>query len=188
MAKDLQHRKFEATPHPPQSLSQNKKWEFLPNPNLWIGINLMSKKWGFSLRNLNAILKHVCPFCIPIAGCSWSLMLQRKAKHLHELWKVYNLHLDSEMLALSCETSCETEQASLSLQQKLGSASISFTRAQQSHVDVYGNSSGIKYKRKLQKTQIFFASGLYLTPLPIPSVGQVVCHLYMLSYSLALVI
>lgn len=90
------------------------------------------------------------------------------------------------MLALSCETSCETGQASLSLQEKLGSDSISFTRAQQSYVDVYGNSGVIKYMRKLQKIQIF-ASGPCSTPLPIPLVGQVVCHLYMLSYSLALV-
>lgn len=88
------------------------------------------------------------------------------------------------MLALSCETFCETAQASFSLQQKLGSVTISFTRAQQSHVDVYSNSSGIKYKRKLQKRQIF-ASRPCSTPLPIPPAGQVVCHLYMLSYSLA---
>lgn len=53
-------------------------------------------------------------------------------------------------------------------------------------MDVYGNSGVIKYMRKLQKIQIF-ASGPCSTPLPIPLVGQVVCHLYMLSYSLALV-
>lgn len=88
------------------------------------------------------------------------------------------------MLALSCETSCETGQASFSLQQKLGSAGIRFTWAQQSHVDVYANSSGIKYKRKLQKGQIF-ASKPCSSPLPVSQVGQVVCHWYMLSNSLA---
>lgn len=47
------------------------------------------------------------------------------------------------VLALSHEALCETGQASCSLQQRLGSASTSFIRAHQSHVDVYGNSSGI---------------------------------------------
>lgn len=43
MAKEFQHEKFEATPHhPSQNLSQNEKREFLPNPSLWIGINLMN--------------------------------------------------------------------------------------------------------------------------------------------------
>lgn len=41
--------------------------------------------------------------------------------------------------------------------------------------------------RELQKRQIF-ASGPCSTPLPILPVGQVLCHLYTLSYSLALVI
>lgn len=96
MAKALQHEKIEATPHPPQNLSQSEKWEFPSNSNLWTSINLMSKKSGFRLRNFNTTLKHVCHFCIPIAACSWSLMLQGKAKHLHELWKAYNCDLDSE--------------------------------------------------------------------------------------------
>ena len=55
------------------------------------------------------------------------------------------------VLALSHEAPCETGQASCSLQQSLGSVSTSFIRAHQSHVDVYSNSSGIEYKRKLQK-------------------------------------
>lgn len=80
----------------PEYLCQAEERESHPYPNLRISINPMSKKLGFRLRNFNTTLKHVCPFCLPIAGCSWSLMLQGKAKHLHELWRAYICQLNSE--------------------------------------------------------------------------------------------
>lgn len=82
--------------NPPEYLCQVKEWKSCPYPSLWIGINQMTKKTGFRLRNFNITLKHVCPFCLPIAGCSWFLMLQGKAKHDHELWRLCMWQLVSE--------------------------------------------------------------------------------------------
>lgn len=98
-----------------------------------------------------------------------------------------NCHLDSEMLASSCETSCETGQASLSLQQKLGSA-ISALPEHSRAMWMFMAIAVVLNTRESYRKDRFFASGPYSTPLPMAPVGQVVCHLYMLSYSLALVI